>query len=257
MCLIAFSYKTHPVYDLILATNRDEFYQRPARTAQFWKKEDNPDILAGKDLEAGGTWMGVHKDGRWGAVTNYRDTSITKKDAPSRGELVLDYLKSKEKGMNYLQEVTERADEYYGFNMLLWDEAGFFHYSNQSKIVSRIEPGIHGLSNSLLNTDWPKVRLAKDSLKNVIQNKNIDKEHLFRILLNEQKAPDPELPVTGIPQHLEKAVSSIFIQTESYGTRCSTVLLIDKDGKIDFTERTFRPGTKDVLEERSYNFDVE
>lgn len=255
MCLIVFAYKVHPDYPLILATNRDEFYARPSREADFWTNENLPYLLAGKDMKAGGTWMGLHKDGRWGAVTNYRDPSIQKTNPPSRGELVLQYLRQQEYAMEFLQQVTKKAEDYSGFNMLLWDETDFVHYSNQSKVVNRIKPGIHGLSNALLNTGWPKVQLAKNELDSIIQKKEIPRERLFELLLNEQKAPDDKLPVTGIPRHLEKAVSSVFIQTEQYGTRSSSVLLVDNNGQIDFTERAFKPGTKEVETEKRFQLE--
>lgn len=252
MCLITFAYNSHPKYSLIFAGNRDEFYSRPTRKAQFWTNEGHPEILAGKDLEAGGTWLGVHKDGRWAALTNYRDPSVQKEDPPSRGNLVLDYLKSNYSAINYLQELSETADDYNGFNLLLWDAKDFLHYSNQSKHLTNIHRGIHGLSNALLDTTWPKVETANEELEAIIQQENIDKEDLFRLLKNQEKAEDEELPVTGIPKELEKAVSSVFIKTEKYGTRCSTVLLIDKQGNIDFTERTFNTDTLEVQHEQHF-----
>lgn len=252
MCLITFAYKAHPKYNLILAGNRDEFYGRPTRKAQFWDEEGKPNILAGKDLEAGGTWLGINKDGRWSALTNYRDPSIKKEDPPSRGEIVLDYLKNDYTGMDYLAELSKKAEVYNGFNLLVWDLKDFYHYSNQNKKVSRIEPGIHGLSNALLDTPWPKLTTANQELRTIISEEDFDKEELFKLLADDRTAPDSELPVTGIPKELEKAVSSIFIKTESYGSRCSTLLLIDKDGNIDFTERRFKPGTTRVEGEQHF-----
>ncbi|MBD3617764.1 MAG: NRDE family protein [Gracilimonas sp.] len=252
MCLITFAYKNHPKYNLILAGNRDEFYGRPTRKAQFWTDENHPEILAGKDLKGGGTWLGVHKDGRWGALTNYRDPSIIKEDPPSRGELVLDYLKSGKSGMDYLQDITKKADEYNGFNLLLWDSKGFYHYSNQNKKVTNISDGIHGISNALLDTPWPKVTAANRQLEEIISREEINKAKLFELLRDDTRASEDDLPVTGIPRNLEKAVSSIFIKTENYGSRCSTVLLIDKEGKIDFTERSFEPGSAKLFDENSF-----
>ncbi|MEX2604300.1 MAG: NRDE family protein [Gracilimonas sp.] len=253
MCLITFSYKTHPKYNLILAGNRDEFYERPTRKAHFWTDDDHPNILAGKDLQAGGTWLGVHKDGRWGAVTNYRDPTIQKENPPSRGELVMDYLKSSMFAMDYLQELTTKAGEYNGFNLLLWDAKGFYHYSNQNKKVTLIPDGIHGISNALLDTPWPKLTNTKKRLQAITKKEDFKKERLFKLLSDQTQAPEEELPVTGIPKDLEKAISSIFIKTENYGTRCSTVLLIDKEGNIDFTERLFQPGTTKVKSEVNFN----
>ncbi|MEQ8523729.1 NRDE family protein [Gracilimonas sp.] len=252
MCLITFAYKSHPRYDLILAGNRDEFYGRPTREAKFWSEEGNPNILAGKDLEAGGTWLGVHKSGKWSALTNYRDPSIKKEDPPSRGEIVLDYLKANQTAMDYLADLSKKAELYNGFNLLVWDEKDFYHYSNQNKKVTRIEPGIHGLSNALLDTPWPKLVTANQELRNIISEEDFDKEDIFKLLADDRKASDHELPVTGIPKELEKAVSSIFIKTENYGSRCSTVLLIDKEGNIDFTERRFEPGTTEIAGEQYF-----
>lgn len=254
MCLITFAYKKHPKYELILAGNRDEFYDRPTRSARFWKEEGQSDLLAGKDLKAGGTWLGINKDGRWGALTNYRDPTIIKKDPPSRGELVTDYLTSDNSAIEYLQDLSTTAQNYNGFNLLLWDSGHFYHFSNQSKRMTTIEPGIHGISNALLDTSWPKLNRANNKLEELISSENIEKEKLFDLLQDQTKAADDDLPVTGIPRDLEKAISSIFIKTESYGTRCSTILLIDKNGNVEFTERTFKPGSSDIYTESHFSF---
>lgn len=254
MCLITFAYKVHPDYELILAGNRDEFYARPTRKAQFWTEEGHPDILAGKDLEAGGTWLGVHKDGRWGALTNYRDFSIQKVNPPSRGELVLDYLASGKKGETYLRHIKPKAGHYNGFNLLLGDRQGLYHLHNQEKKIHRIEPGIHGLSNASLDTPWNKLTKANQQLASLIKNENLSKEALFELLLNEEKAPEENLPETGLSPEMEKAVSSIFIRTEGYGSRCSSLLLIDKHGNVDFTERRYIPGTKEINGEQHFAF---
>jgi uncharacterized protein with NRDE domain len=254
MCLITFAYKKHPKYELILAGNRDEFYGRPARPAQFWTDEGHPDILAGKDLEAGGTWLGIHKDGRWGALTNYRDPTIVKKDPPSRGELVINYLTSDNSAIEYLQHLSSSAQDYNGFNLLLWDSGHFYHFSNQSKRMTAIEPGVHGISNALLDTSWPKLNTANKKMEDLISSEEINKVELFELLMDRSKAEDENLPVTGIPRDLEKAISPIFIKTENYGTRCSTVLLIDKNGNVDFTEHTFKPGSTEIDSENHFSF---
>lgn len=256
MCLITFAYQKHPKYTLILAGNRDEFYARPTRKAQFWGEEGEPDILAGKDLKAGGTWLGIHQDGRWGALTNYRDFSIQKENPPSRGELVLDFLKSDFEGTSYLQQLLPEADSYNGFNLLLGDKNGLYHMHNQEKEIHSIEPGVHGLSNASLNTPWTKVTRAKERLAKIISQPEFEKEALFKLLLDEDKAPEETLPATGLSQEMEKAVSSIFIKTENYGSRCSTLLLIDKDGVVDFTERRFKPGTTELEGEQHFNFEI-
>jgi uncharacterized protein with NRDE domain len=252
MCLIAFSYKTHPKYRLILAANRDEFYQRPTRAAQFWNKEGCPQILAGKDLKAGGTWMGISKSGKWAALTNYRDPSNIKENAPSRGALVLDYLKLNNSSKEYLLDLKNKANAYNGFNLLLGEKDTLLHYSNESDQIIEIAPGIHGLSNALLNTSWPKLDQAKKELERVTSQEDFDKEKLFEILKNPEKAPDNQLPSTGMTKELEKAVSSIFIKTENYGTLCSTLLLIDYEGNAEFVERRYNTETSEIIEENTF-----
>jgi uncharacterized protein with NRDE domain len=252
MCLIAFSYKTHPIYKLILIANRDEFYSRPTRKAQFWTDEGEPNIVAGKDLKANGTWMGIHRFGRWGALTNYRDLNNIKENAPSRGSLVLDYLKQEEQPLKHLNELKHDANQYNGFNLLIGNKDKLLHYSNESDVITEIEPGIHGVSNALLNTSWPKLDKAKIKLERVISQEDIDKEELFEILKNSEKAPDHKLPSTGMSKELEKAVSSIFIRTENYGTLCSSILLVDYEGNADFTERRYNPNTSEIIDENTF-----
>ena len=252
MCLIAFSYKTHPKYKLILAANRDEFYQRPTRAAQFWNKEGMPHILAGKDLKAGGTWMGITKSGKWGALTNYRDLSNIKEDAPSRGALILDFLNHNNSHKDYLTNLKDKASAYNGFNLLVGGKDTILHYSNESNQITEIAPGIHGLSNALLDTSWPKLDQAKKELERVTSEEDFDKEELFKILKNPEKAPDDTLPSTGISKELEKAVSSIFIKTENYGTMCSTLFFIDYEGNAEFIERRYNTETSEVIEERAF-----
>jgi uncharacterized protein with NRDE domain len=256
MCLIAFAYNKHPKYRLILAANRDEFYGRPTRHAQFWNEDGYPEILGGKDLEAGGTWMGVSKSGKWAALTNYRDPNWKLENPPSRGELVLNFLLNGDSSESYLDTLHRDADKYIGYNILLGDSDGIIHFSNYDKSPKIIGDGLHGVSNALLDTPWPKLELAKSSLAKQVEKDEIIKENLFSFLNNDTQAPDEELPETGIPYKWEKAISSLFIKTENYGTRCSSILLIDHDGNVDFTERRFIPGTHDILEENTYSIPV-
>lgn len=239
MCLIAFAYKVLPGYPLILLANRDEFYQRSTRRAQFWTEEGYPKILAGKDLEGGGTWMGITKKGKWAALTNYRDLSNRKTNPPSRGNIVLDFLKSDESASNYLNALQEKATEFNGFNLLLGTGDGVWHYNNVANAITSVPPGIHGLSNAFLDTPWPKLQIAKRKLGHAIHTSKIDSDTLFAILADDKEANEKELPQTGLPQEWEKAVSSIFIKTEQYGTRCSTLLFIKEDGQVNFKERIF------------------
>jgi uncharacterized protein with NRDE domain len=255
MCLLVFSYKQHPAYDLIFVANRDESYTRPTRAAQFW--DDFPQVLAGKDLKAGGTWMGVTKTGAFSALTNFRDPKLLKQNPPSRGHLVLDYLKNPVYSNGYLKQVDEKANQYSGFNLLAGTVDQLGYYSNQQKKIQQLDPGLYGLSNHLLNTPWPKVTLAKEALCEAIQDEAISEEALFGLLADERQAPETDLPNTGIPKELEKIVSPVFIKSDRYGTRCSTILLIDKNGKVTFEERRFLAGTQNIDETSRFEFDAD
>lgn len=255
MCLIAFSYKNHPVYDLIFAANRDEFYERPTRPARFW--EEKPDLLAGKDLKEGGTWLGITRSGDFAALTNFRDPSITRNNTTSRGHIVLEYLENNQAVNNFLQKLDREAERFNGFNLLAGTMDRLMYYSNQEREIKQVGPGIYGLSNHLLDTPWPKVKRAKSEMESIIQEETINEEDLFRLLENDNRAPDHELPETGIPKEWEQAVSSIFIKTDTYGTRCSTVLLVDKSKKATFIERRFKPGTTEEVETNRFEFSIE
>lgn len=254
MCLIVFAYKQHPRYNLIVAANRDENYQRPTRSARFW--DANQNILAGKDLEAGGTWMGITRSGRFSAVTNYRDPKISKENPPSRGHLVLDFLKQSLTPKKYLEQVDRKASDYAGFNLLTGIPGELYYYSNQQQVIQRLSPGVYGLSNHLLDTPWPKIKQAKSRMKHLMQQPTIPHSALFDLLYDDTEAPDDQLPDTGIPKEVEKKVSPAFIKTEDYGTRCSTLLLIDRNNNTTFRERRFKAGTQEVKEENTFAFSL-
>lgn len=257
MCLIAFSYKQHPAYDFVFMANRDEFYERPTRPAQFW--DDEPQLLAGKDLKAGGTWMGITKAGRFSALTNYRDPTSRRENAPSRGKLVLDYLKGDNPPGLYLRRLHPKADQFNGFNLLAGASGQLMYYSNKTGQAQALDAGLYGLSNELLDTDWPKTQHAKKKLDDILSREDgtIDMDELFTILQNQEPAPDDALPDTGIPKELERAVSPIFISTEKYGTRSSTVLLISSQGKVTFEERRYEKGSTEVEGTSSFEFELE
>lgn len=252
MCLIVFGYKAHSAYDLVFAANRDENHSRPTRPAKYW--DNYTHLLAGKDLKAGGTWLGVNKLGAMAAITNYRDPAIQKENPPSRGHLVLDYLKNSGPPESYLDSVDRKADSYNGFSLVLGNMQKLMFYSNQQRTKTEIEPGIHGLSNHLLDTPWPKVDRAKKQLRQIMSEGDISEDALFSLLKDEEKPSDEQLPDTGIPKHLEKKVSPIFIRSEGYGTRSSTVLLFHKNGEVTFTEKRFKAGTKKVEETNNFQF---
>jgi len=253
MCLIAFSYKHHPDYDLILAANRDEFYQRRTRKARFW--ESHPQLLAGKDLEAGGTWLGITKSGRLSALTNYRDSETRKPDAPSRGQLPLNYLTDEIHPKQYLQEVRLKASQYNGFNLLVGKPRSLYYISNKTLNIEKLQPGVHGISNHLLDTPWPKVEKARSRLDRITLEPDFTTDDIFEMLHDQTKAPTPLLPDTGVGMEKEKELSSIFIDMEEYGTRSSTVLLISREGKVTFEERYYN-NRVDEIGECSYTFTI-
>lgn len=236
MCLILMAYNHHKRYPLILAANRDEFYNRPTLPAGYW--EDRPDILAGRDLQGLGTWLGISGRGRLAAITNYRDPASIKSDAPTRGLLVSDFLAGSEPAEIYLQKLSKTGDRYNGFNLLLFDDTGLWHYSNRGNDIIALSPGIHGLSNHLLNTRWPKIDRGLAALENrLADSAEVDSEKLLRLLEDSRVAPDDALPDTGVGIEWERMLSPMFIHSETYGTRCSSVVLFDDSGNITFIEK--------------------
>ncbi|GGH88225.1 uncharacterized protein with NRDE domain [Pullulanibacillus pueri] len=245
MCLITFAYNMHSSYSLVVASNRDEFYGRPTATAHFW--EDHPVVLAGRDLQMMGTWMGVTKTGRFAAITNYRDPFAENKKVRSRGELVSDFLTSSIQPEDYMKEISARSQEYNGFNLIVADCSSLYYFSNREEKIRKLDAGIYGLSNALLDTPWPKVEKSKKRLKECLESKgDIDEEALFQLLADERKAEVTELPDTGIDHKLEHLLSSAFIQSQDYGTRTSTVVTITTEGHLSFRERTFMPERKNI-----------
>ncbi|MFY0605702.1 MAG: NRDE family protein [Cyclobacteriaceae bacterium] len=236
MCLIAFAWDVHPKYKLIVSANRDEFYDRPTAQAGLW--EDHPHILGGRDLEAKGTWMAVSANGKFAAVTNYRDLSNIRKDARSRGEIPTDYLNGQYSPMEFLQHLHNHSEDYNGFNIIVGNQQELLHYSNYERKINPIKPGVYGLSNALLDTPWPKVSLLKQKFRDSISEDFTD-EDLIQLMQDDQVAEDQILPDTGVSPELEKALSAICIRMEGYGTCCSTVITLDRMGKYALTEKTY------------------
>ena len=240
MCLILFSLRHHRGYPLIIAANRDESYSRPAAPITFWSHA--PHIAAGRDLRAGGTWLGITRQGRWAALTNYRRARSYRDDAPSRGRLVSDYLESDADPAEYVRSLEPMAAEFNGFNLLVADASGVHYLSNRQSGARRVEPGIHGLSNHLLNTPWPKVQMGRHALHSLPE---APPDGIARFLLGSLSErtvpPESELPDTGIGQAQERVLSPPFIAAESYGTRVSTVIVVDEAGRVSIEERTFGP----------------
>jgi uncharacterized protein with NRDE domain len=239
MCLILFAYDTHPSYRLILAANRDEFYERPSARMEFWK--DHPQILAGRDLKMSGTWMGITRQGKIAAVTNYREAAVQNIDAPSRGHIVSDYLCSETSAEGYLEKMEGAGHRYNGFNLLIGDTSALYYYSNRGGASITLEPGVHGLSNHLLNTPWPKVTRGKKRLTSIIESAQHQIPNRLSLLLQSlEPAPDHQLPETGVGYAREKMLSPIFIASPDYGTRCSTILMMDHSRGVQITELTWQ-----------------
>ena len=253
MCLIFFSVNQHPTYKLIIAANRDEFYNRNTAPAAYW--QDHPTILGGRDLEANGTWMAINTAGKISMVTNYRDPKNINTHAPSRGQLVSEFLLNDDSPLDYLKKVEQVAPQYNGFNLVVGDVNQLYYLSNYKNGIDKLDTGLYGLSNHLLDTPWPKVATGKVQLKSILANDNISTDELFQFLNDEQRAPDFKLPYTGIGIARERALSSMFIKTNGYGTRCSTVILIDKQNQVEFTERVYDLSTFEFTD-RAYQFIV-
>jgi len=251
MCLIVFAYKTEK-YPLLIAGNRDEFYNRPTRKAQYW--ESHPKLLAGKDLKAGGTWMGVTRDGKFAALTNYRDISAIKENAPSRGDIVKNFLISDVASEDFLSSLNKKAEKYNGFNLIAGNFDELFYMNNQQNGFRKLEPGFYSISNAFLETEWPKTKNALTQFKKKTESKDFSKEDLFELLTNTKTYPAEQLPSTGLSQEMEKAVSSIFIKTPDYGTRCSTIVHAKQNGNLSFSERTYQAGSKQEKETVQYSF---
>jgi uncharacterized protein with NRDE domain len=241
MCLIFVALNQHPKYKLIVAGNRDEFYHRKTAPAQFWK--DQPSVLAGRDLEAMGTWLGITSTGRIAMLTNYRDPQNINSAAPSRGKLVSDFLTGDTAPATYLDAVSREGKNYNGFNLLTGTVDEMWYYSNYKDGVERLQDGFYGLSNHLLDTPWPKVQRGKETLRPYLSSPEPDPEIFFRVLYDEDVAPDSKLPSTGLPLERERALSSIFIKTSGYGSRCTTVIMVDRENNVFFSERDFNTDT--------------
>ncbi|MCT4593746.1 MAG: NRDE family protein [Anaeromicrobium sp.] len=238
MCTIVLAYKKHPEYKLILAANRDEFYSRPTREVHFW--EDHENVLAGRDLEKMGTWLGITKEGKFSGVTNYRDNSLNVENSKSRGNLVKDYLIGEESPIEYMNKVKRENKLYDSYNLLVGNLNSIYYYSNVSDEMKELEPGVYGLSNHLLDTDWFKVRKAKEKLIGLIENKEkIYEEDLLSILYNKTVPHDDNLPDTGVGIEWERILAPVFVESSEYGTRACTIILVDKKDRVTVVEKSF------------------
>jgi uncharacterized protein with NRDE domain len=241
MCLVLIAMDQHPDYTLIVAANRDEFYDRPTAPAEFWA--DAPTVLAGRDLRAGGTWLGIDRKGRIALVTNYRQGQREDPAPHSRGRLVSDFLTGDAGAAEHIERVRSEAHLYSGFNLIAGDAGGLFYFSNREGRVRRLTPGVSGLSNHLLDTPWPKVAATKTAFGALLNGGATELTgDLFALLSDRNRPADGLLPSTGVGREWERLLSSAFIASDGYGTRSSTVVLFGRDGSILFVERSFSAG---------------
>ena len=245
MCLIVFAWQVVPGAPLIAAANRDEFYDRPAAAAGAWP--ENPKVFGGRDLQGGGSWMGITQEGPYGArfaaLTNIRGPQERRTDAPSRGALVADYLAGDLSAEDYIGKIAKGSEAYNGFNLVLGDREKLYWYSNRGGDDARngkeLAPGIYGISNSLLDEPWPKVVRTKAQFASLLCQ-GVPEDAFFEMLADTTRAPDMRLPDTGIELDLERVLSAVCIETIGYGTRTSTVVKLYNDAPAELHERVLQ-----------------
>lgn len=238
MCTLLLAWQVDPRRPLVVAANRDEFYARPAERASFWS--DAPQILAGRDLQAGGTWLGVTRAGRFAALTNVREPGLpAPPHAPSRGRLVADFLRGDEPPEDYLERL--QPADYAGFNLVVGDRSSLWYLSNRAGPARRLGPGVYGVANAALDSPWPKVTHGRARLAALMAGGEPDTRALLEMLADPTPAVDAELPDTGVGLAMERLLSPLFIASPVYGTCCSTALAVHQDGAVEFCERTQNP----------------
>jgi uncharacterized protein with NRDE domain len=235
MCLIVLAFNAHADIPLLVAANRDEFHSRPTQDADWWS--DQPEIVGGRDLQAGGTWLAVHRNGRFAAVTNYRDAQSKRGKMYSRGHLVTEFLQGDQTPAEYLQGV--QLNDFAGFNLLVADRENLAYLSNRGGGLQQLPAGIYGLSNATLDTPWEKVERSKRRLQKLFEQGRINETHLLRLLDDRKKGPVDDVRSDHLPFSIAHAITAPFIVTPDYGTRCSTIIRADHTGRWHFTERRF------------------
>lgn len=244
MCLITFAWNAHPDWSLIVAANRDEFHARPTEAADWWNAED---LLAGKDLQAGGTWLAVSRTGRFATVTNYREQSFTKIEHTTRGTLPLEFVRSNPPPLEFAENLD--GDEYAGFNLLAADLDSLAYVSNRGDNPQPLEPGVYGLSNASLDTPWSKVERTKEKLNALVKQQKLRVEELFGIM-DDRQTTDENVHAEHLEASQARAITAPFIVSETYGTRSSTVYLRDRFGSAIFVERRFDNAGKELATQR-------
>lgn len=239
MCLITFAHRAHSEFPLLVAANRDEYYDRPTAGIHFW--DERPELAAGRDLAAGGTWMGITRSGRFAAITNHRNPPSTPAAPRSRGLLTLDFLAGSEEPGDYLAGLAAQGGQYAGFNLVVGQGEDLWYFSNIEGKPRRLASGVYSLSNGLLDSGWPKQRSAERRLAELL-GRDIDHGLLEQTVNDRAPSEDAHLPDTGIGLELERALSSQFIVMPRYGTRATTTLAIHESGGVEMIEREYREG---------------
>jgi uncharacterized protein with NRDE domain len=250
MCLILIAFQASAEYPLLVAGNRDEFHARPAHAADWWA--DDRDLLGGRDLQAGGTWLGLHRTGRFAAITNYRDAEPSRAGRRSRGHLVSEFLRSDVQPLAYLRSID--GSLYAGFNLLVSDGQTLASFSNRESPARELPAGVYGLSNATLDTPWEKVERSKKAMHALLANDAVNETALMRLLADRNKGPTDEVQDSRLPFATAHAITAPFIVLPEYGTRCSTVVMADRHGHWTFTERRFNPSGEKTGESR-FSFD--
>jgi uncharacterized protein with NRDE domain len=251
MCLLVLAWKTHPRYRVVLAANRDEFHARPATALDWWGE---PCMLAGRDLQAGGTWLAVGTDGRFGVVTNYRDMQGPLAGAPSRGELIPEFLASDELTHEFAARLAPQVGRYSGFNLLVGDSQRLFYIANRTATPAReLANGVHGLSNHLLDTPWPKLVRTRTRFEQLLSGQSLVRDELFEMLTDPLPTQDHGLAGSELPPELERALSAPFIVHDRYGTRASTVMLVGYDGSVEIAEQRYDPQGR-IIGKQTFEF---
>jgi uncharacterized protein with NRDE domain len=235
VCLLVIAIDAHPRLPLIVAGNRDEFHARPTQEAHWWP--DHPDIVGGRDLQAGGTWLAMSRSGRFAAVTNYRDAKHETDDLRSRGHLITDFLTGEMASLDYLDSID--GSQYAGFNLLVADGTDAAYLSNRGAAMRNLAPGVYGLSNATLDDAWTKVTRSRSRLQALIADDAVDEMNLFHLLSDREKGSADEVEANDLSFSTAFALTAPFIVLPEYGTRCSTILTRDREGEVRFVERRF------------------
>lgn len=239
MCVLFLAWKSHPRYRLVLAGNRDEYRVRPTAPLAAWS--GRPDVVGGRDLQAGGSWLAADRGGRFAAVTNFRQVPLAA-GARSRGQLVGDYILGGDSPGVFVRRLDADGAHYGGTNLFLGDRESLWHWSNRGEVNRFMAPGLYGLSNGMIEDDWPKMRRGREALARIVAAETIDEDAVFTLLADRTPGDDHELPDTGVGRDMERLLSPIFIAGADYGTRASTLLLIGHDGSVRMREKRWGAG---------------